>query len=131
MTAFDLAGELLGSTNINDVGGRVLALARPRMHRIVIEGNGSAAFDDLVIGNLTASRPTLRSRREGNMVRISWPAGFEDWKLQFTTNIEQPMNWLDENFTSVEFNGTEYSIRMPAELNNPYFYRLRKAAGLP
>jgi hypothetical protein len=65
------------------------------------------------------------------MVRISWPAGFEDWKLQFTTNIEQPMNWLDENFTSVEFNGTEYSIRMPAELNNPYFYRLRKAAGLP
>lgn len=127
MTAFDIVGQLLGSTNINDVGGRVLGLGRPRMHRIVIEGNGSAAFDDLVIGNLTPSRPMLRSQRQGDMVRISWPAGFVDWKLQFTTSIAEPMNWLDENFTSVEFNGTEYSIRMPAELNNPYFYRLRKA----
>ena len=125
-TAFDLAGQLLASTNINDVGGRVLSLANSRMHRIVIEGNGSLAFGDLVIGNLTPSRPTLRTQRQGDMVRISWPAGFEDWKLQFSTGIQEPLNWLDENFTFVEFDGTEYSIRMPAERNNPYFYRLRK-----
>lgn len=129
MSAFDLGGQLLAVTSINDVGGRVLSLAKPRMHRIVIEGNDSAAFDDLVIGNLTPSRPTLLSQRQGDMVRISWPAGFEDWKLQFTTSIEQPMNWLDENFTFVEFDGTEYNIRMPAERNNPYFYRLRKTGG--
>ena len=71
----------------------------------------------------------MLSQRQGDMVRISWPAGFADWKLQFTTSIQEPMNWLDENFTLVEFDGAEYSIRMPAERNNPYFYRLRKSGG--
>ena len=126
ITAFDLAGQVISSKNINDVGGRVLSLTVPRMHRVVIQGNGTVAFDDLVFANLTPSRPSLRSHRQGDMVRIAWPAGFFDWNLQFTTDPEPLSNWLPSTFP-VEFNGEEFSIRMPAESSQPYFFRLIKS----
>ena len=55
MTAFGLAGDILGSTEVNDLGGTALALAFPGIHKLVIQPNGSSALDDLFFNQLIPS----------------------------------------------------------------------------
>jgi hypothetical protein len=59
MTAYGLEGQTLGSIAVNDLGGNLLSLAIPGIHKVVIQGNGGAALDDLLCAELTPSNTII------------------------------------------------------------------------
>jgi choice-of-anchor C domain-containing protein len=59
MSAFDLGGALIASTNVSDRGGALLSIAVPGIHKVMINGNGSTAFDDISFNQLIAAREII------------------------------------------------------------------------
>jgi hypothetical protein len=66
-------------------------------------------------------QPTLRIRREGGDVRVSWTADVEGWILETTDNLSSP-NWTPV-FDSPVIEGNENVVLTP--LMGTTFFRLR------
>jgi hypothetical protein len=66
-------------------------------------------------------QPTLRIRREGGDVRVSWTADVEGWILETTDNLSTP-NWAPV-FDSPVIEGNENVVLTP--LVGTTFFRLR------
>jgi hypothetical protein len=66
-------------------------------------------------------QPTLRIRREGGEVRVSWTTAVEGWTLESMSDLSAP-NWTPV-FNSPVIDGDEYVVLTPVTGNE--FFRLR------
>ncbi len=119
MTAYDLNGAVVGSTNVSDIGGRVLSLSGAGIHRVEIQGNGTAALDDLFFNGLSAE-PELGIRREGVQLRVAWSGAFEGAVLEATTDLAPPVTWEPVG-VAVESNGSERFVVISASEGQRFF----------
>ena len=123
MSAYGLDGTLLAQTTVTDVGGRVIAMTQPGTHRVVLQGNGNTAFDDLFFNGPTA-RPQLALETSIEGAALVWNAAFEDFVLESTDDLNDRSNWQPVEIPAeIVQNKLRVSVSHFGVRN---FYRLRK-----
>jgi hypothetical protein len=121
MLAYNYDGALLGQTNVADVGGGVIVMAIPGIHRVVVQGNGSSAFDELFFNGLQPVLPSLNTElNEGNL-RLHWDAVFANYILEASLSLGADSQWTTVNV--MEANGEYVAQLIPSAKH--YFFRLR------
>jgi hypothetical protein len=59
VSGFDATSNLLAEDTEPDTGGTTFSVAEPNIHRVLLQGNGTTAFDDLVFGTLVATKEII------------------------------------------------------------------------
>ena len=77
-------------------------------------------------GYLFLPQPALTTRRTAtNTLAISWPSAWSGFTLQQNTNGITTMNWSNVTDT-IQDDGTNRSVTLPAFSTGQRFYRLQK-----
>jgi len=70
-----------------------------------------------------SSQPALSTKRNGNLIHVTWPAASPGWSLQQSANVLKPQPWLPSGYDGYEItdSGTNKSLTLPVTGDSKFF----------
>jgi hypothetical protein len=124
LEAYDITGQLIASVTGVDANSPPAILQVAGIHRVLLYGSGSTAFDDLIFDPIEVVEPYIDTARSGEMLEVRWPAAFNDFLLEQTSNLGTPILWERVSATPVLDNGN-FAVAFPISSTANRFFRLR------